>query len=408
MPNDTFSFGVTAAATIADRALCTVFNAETSDPRRQLELVSLTVRETPFPPTMASSLVGTLEAVRINGLTGGVATPVVPTNSSATLPTAVRCLTQVDLIDGAAPLRAFWLNQPGFGSTSTSPVPWLATSGGKNPGQPCRNPGVLWHAGYGSLLQRLELREGEGIAIRPAATSPAPQAWLCEVEFEIGGATFLAPCELTPVEGQAAAVALFNGSGSGVVVAVRAMQVSPAGFHSYDNPATTPASESSTLRLVRVRRATGGLVVDPLPASTASEPPIALQIRRGSLRAELTVQLADGLDPAGDLGYPSTNAAAVRRLNAMRGLRMRVASLDLATGFTEGNFVTARSLRQGWENHADLPVQGLVLRPQEGIALLANTASPLCSYVIEGTILHRPPPTAITAGRRPVARVLGA
>jgi hypothetical protein len=157
-----------------------------------------------------------------------------------------------------------------------------------------------------------------------------------------------------------------------------------------------------------VRRATGGTLLNPQPASTRNTVPAALQLRRGSLRNELTIQLVEGLDPIADLGYPGTNAPAVRRLQTFRNARLRVASVDVTTGFAEGNFAPARSLRQGWEVRSNLPVAGLRLRPQEGLALLVNSASPLCSYIVEGTILHQAPPSAVAGSRRPVARFLGA
>jgi len=216
------------------------------------------------------------------------------------------------------------------------------------------------------------------------------------------------PAELSPSEGHQAWITVFNGVGSGIVLKIRAIQASTPGFYSYDNANSGVATENSTLRLVRVRRATGGTLLNPLPASTKNTVPATLQLRRGSLRNELTIQLVEGLDPGSDLGYPAANGAAVRRLNCLRNARLRVASVDVTTGFAEGNFAPARSLRQGWEVGAGLPVGGLRLRPQEGIALLVNSTSPLCSYIVEGTILHQAPPASSGGSRRPVARILGA
>jgi hypothetical protein len=408
MPTETFHFGFTAAASIADRALCALFNAEVSDPRREFELVHMTIREVPFPPSMSSSLVGTVDVVRINSVVGGVSISPVATNPGATLPSQVSVLTQVDNVGSPTVLRSFWLNEPGMGWGGSGGVTWLQGAGARNPGQPYRQTGALWHAGQGSILQSLELREGEGLAVRPSTNGPAPLGWLCDIEFEVGTSSWVVPAELYPAEGHQAQVALFNGVGSGVVLKVRAIHVFTPGWFSYDNSVGGSPTESSTLRLARVRRVSGGAPMTPVGATTASAVPSALQLRRGSLRSELNIQLVDGLDPVSDLGYPGTNAATVRRLNAFRNLRLRVASVDVTTGFAEGNFAPARGLRQGLEVRSDLPLKGLRLRPQEGIALLVNSASPLCSYVIEGTILHQAPPASVSGGRRPMARILGA
>jgi hypothetical protein len=408
MATETFHFEFTAAASIADKALFALFNAETSDPRRELELVQLAIREVPFPNSMVNSLVGSVEVIRINSVAGGEPVTAVPTNTAALLPTQVTGLTQVDGVGSPAALRSFWLNEPGNAWGGSGGVTWLQGSGARNPGQPNRQTGALWHAGQGSILQSLELREGEGIAIRPATNGPAPLGWLCDIEFEVGTSSWVVPAELYPAEGHQAQVALFNGVGSGVVLKVRAIHFFTPGWFSYDNSTGGTPSENSTLRLVRVRRVTGGVTIAPLGATTASTVPATLQLRRGSLGNELNIQLVDGLDPVADLGYPGSSAAAVRRLNAFRNLRLRVSSVDITTGFAEGNFAPARSLRQGLEVRSDLPLKGLRLRPQEGIALLVNSASPLCSYVIEGTILHQAPPASVSGGRRPMARVLGA
>jgi hypothetical protein len=408
MATDTFHFGFTAAASITDRALCTLFNAEGSDLRRELELVQLTIREVPFPASMSGALVGTVELVRISSQAGGTAVSPVATNTAATLPTQVSCRTQVDAIELSGMLRSSWLNEPGIGVTSGGLATWLPGVGAKNPGQPCRNTGAVWQAGQGAVLQSLELAEGEGIAIRPSATPPAPLGWLCDLELDVGTSSWVVPAELFPSEGHHAWITVFNGVGSGTVLKIRAIHAFTPGFYSYDNSTSGVASENSTLRLVRVRRATGGTLLNPQPASTRNTVPAALQLRRGSLRNELTIQLVEGLDPIADLGYPGTNAPAVRRLQTFRNARLRVASVDVTTGFAEGNFAPARSLRQGWEVRSNLPVAGLRLRPQEGLALLVNSASPLCSYIVEGTILHQAPPSAVAGSRRPVARFLGA
>lgn len=409
MPAETFHFSFTAAAVLADKALCALFNGETTDLRRDFEIVQLAIREVPFPASMSNTLVGTVDVARVAGYSGGSPVTPVATNEGASLPAQVTAATQVDAIDAPAAVRSFSLNQPGMGWSSGGLFTWLQRAGAKIAGQPYRNPGVLWHAGQGSVLQSLELRQGEGIAVRPSTNPPAPLGWLCEIEFEVGGSTWIVPAELYPPEGHQAHVVLFNGVGSGVVLKVRAINVFSPGFFVYDD-ATANASavtENSTLRIVRIREAFGGVPLSAQPANGAHPVPAAFALRRGSLRNELNVQLVDGLDPASDLGYPGTNGPAVRRINAFRNLRMRLASVDLTTGFVDSNFAPARSLRQGIDIRSD-GARPIRLRPQEGIALLVNSASPLCSYLIEGTVLHQPPPATPSGGRRPVPRVLGA
>jgi hypothetical protein len=70
MATETFHFGFTAAASIADKALFALFNAETSEPRRELELVQLAIREVPFPNSMVNSLVGSVEVGFVTRIRG--------------------------------------------------------------------------------------------------------------------------------------------------------------------------------------------------------------------------------------------------------------------------------------------------------------------------------------------------
>jgi hypothetical protein len=191
-----------------------------------------------------------------------------------------------------------------------------------------------------------------------------------------------------------ALVSLFNASGSGVVLAVRVAWVPLDGETNASNLAAMPAIN---LRLARIQGLdTAADATTPIKADTSTSIPSALRTVVGPFRSRL--------EGSWQWDWPYTHGATISILQQQNaGVFRRNPAMKAfgAVGFSL-NGIQLDGLGDIDIFSAE-PGSGIIVRPGEGLGLLAGTAGLLSSstfinYNIEATILHYPPPAAPAGG----------
>lgn len=370
--------------------LAAVFNAETADARRYFEVIRVAVR----PPSGQAGqsagfgLAAKMGLYRTTASSGGTAiVPVKRDTGSANLPAGVTCTYFPDSVTvSGAPLRTI-ADAPSL--TIAAANSWLGARvyGGSFYPYQRGNAGDLVRLSGDANVQRIVLREGEGLAVvLDAAGQPRAGQINLTVRNESSGATyqFRSRDIGTPRTVGQAVVSLFNGTGSGVVLGVSASEFPN------DGEANMPG-----MRLALIEGLSGGDDVTPVAHSTGAAAPAALVCRASDFVAALA---GSGAGVAHDWNsthgqtfsvYYQQRAGAVRYASGMPSM--------LAPGLSPG-------IMPGDEQYllfAARAGSGIVLRPGMGLALLAGRSGALETSTflyldVEMTVLHYPPPSAGT------------
>jgi len=387
--------------------LAAVFNAEDTDARRTFEVTRIVARTPAAWGGQNAFIVGgiigaaTLALYRTTAATGGETVEAHKRDTgSADLPAQVTCAlfpTQVTL--SGAPLR----------TVADAPTTQLSTSGllsatffsQRNYGGALttymkQNTADLFRFGGDSTIQRLVLREGEGLALCMASFGqPRSGQFNLTVRNASSGATYqFRSRDIGHARGLGDCLfSIFNASGSGVVLEVNSIEYPNDGEHNFP-----------TYRLARIDAASIAPNITAAAMDTANAVPAALQCYAGDFATKLA-----GSDTAGlQYDWQSTHGATfpvAQQQNA--GVMRRTSGIKptwaptLNQGFQSGN-----------EEHIIFEAKagaGIVLNPREGLALLAGRAgiienSTFLYLDFEFTVLHYPPPAAPGGGGNTYAR----
>ena len=380
--------------------LFAIFNDETSDLRRYFELVNL--RLSPVAPmantTAGVGRAGALALFRTTASSGGDAvSPIKHNTASASLPSQVTCTTNPDSVTTTGVALKRMADAPNYFLNLANSNLSSRQFGGGLASWRHDSFATLGDFGASVSCEPIVLREGEGVAVTQTEYGvPHSMIVAMIVTNTATGATYLyrsSDVATDAIIGGALA-SLFNASGSGVVLAVRVAWIPLDGETNASNLAAMPAIN---LRLARIQGLdTAAAATTPIKADTSNSIPSALRTVVGPFRSRL--------EGSWQWDWPYThgatisilqqqNAGVFRRNPAMKafgavGFSLNGIQLD---GLGDINIFSAE------------PGSGIIVRPGEGLGLLAGTAgllsnSTFINYNIEATILHYPPPAAPAGG----------
>lgn len=381
--------------------LLAIFNNETADDRRYFELVSL--RVSPSAPlsnnTAAVGKPGSLSIQRITAVSGGDSiTPIRMDTADAALPAQVLVRSNPDSVTATDIFRRI-ADAPAYSLTIGNSQFSSRTYGGSMVTHQKSHFADIFRAGESADVEPIILREGQGIGLFQDTYGTQHSMQTAAVVTDTAtGATYV--CRSTDLSTDRrlgeANFAIFNGTGSGVTLAVRLWVL----------PIDGEAVMTPPLRLCRIAGiALGGDTVTPLLPDTSKSAPAALSIKSGSFQPVIagewqadyyqthglifqnSVSGLQGWNKAQiDAGTfsRSTRAQDFRAIGETSGMRAGTMDDDLLFSAKAGS--------------------GIIIKPGDGLGLVAGTAvaslgtqaignaSTFISFDIEATILHYPPP----------------
>lgn len=389
-------------------ALLAIFNDDTSDSRRYFELVSL--RVSPSAPTSnAIAGVGRSAAMsirRITALSGGDSiTPIRMDTADAALPAQVLIRNNPDSVTATDVFRRI-ADAPAYSQQASNTQFSSRTYGGSMVTHQKSHFADIWRGGESADVEPIILREGQGLAIfqDEYGTQHSMQT-AAVVTNTATGATYICRSLDMSTDRRLGEpnFGIFNGSGSGVVLAVKMW------FFPMDGEAVlTPP-----LRLCRIDGTSlGGDVVTPIRPDTSKSVPAALRVLSGPLQPRLAPGWQPDYYTTAGLDYSASAApytAWMKQQLSAGALRRSTRVQDFrAIGESPGS-IRIGTLNDDLMFSAD-PGKGIVIKPGDGIAIvggrdyalsqvpLLGSSSTFINFDIEATILHYPPPAAPSGG----------
>jgi hypothetical protein len=378
--------------------LIAIFNTETTDDRRYFELVSL--RVSPSAPlsnnTAATGRPSGLSIRRITALSGGDSvTPIRMDTADAALPAQVLVrgdpgsVTATDIFRRIADAPAYSLT---IGNSQLS----ARTYGGSMMSHQKSHFADIFRGGENANVEPIILREGQGIGLfqDTYGTQHSMQTAAVVTNTATGASYVCRSVDIsTDRRLEESNFAIFNGTGSGVVLAVRLWVLPMDG-----EAVTTPP-----LRLCRIAGlALGGGTVTPIRPDTSKSAPAALSILSGPFQPVISGEWQADYYQTHGLAYGSlvstwnkaqldagtfsrsTRAQDFRAIGEVSGMRTGTMDDDLLFFAKAG--------------------EGIIIKPGDGLAVVAGrdvassgtqavgNTSTFINFDIEATILHYPPP----------------
>jgi hypothetical protein len=381
--------------------LFAILNNETADDRRYFELVSL--RVSPAAPvsnnTAGVGRAGSLSIKRITAISGGdTVTPIKVDTGDASLPSQVFVVNDPDSVTATDVFRRI-ADAPAYSNTIANTQFSSRTYGGSMMTHQKSHMADIWRGGESADVEPIILREGEGIGIFQDSYGSQHSMQTAAVVTNIStGATYI--CRSTDLSTDRrldeATFAIFNGSGSGVVLAVRLWVLPMDG-----DAVLTPA-----LRLCRISGiAQGGDTVTPILPDTSKTAPSALVVKSGPLQPRISGEWQADYYETHGLAYQgagvSLGAWNTAQLNAGTFSRTLMTNIFPAIGETKIGMQWS-ALNNDLLFDAE-PGKGILLKPGDGLGLVSgttvaiggtqavNSSSTFINFDIEAVVLHYPP-----------------
>ncbi len=389
-------------------ALLAIFNNETSDDRRYFELVSL--RVSPSAPisnnTAGVGRAASMSIARITAITGGdTVTPILMDTADASLPSQVVIANNPDSVTATDTFRRI-ADAPAYSLTVANTQFSSRTYGGSMVTHQKSHFADIWRGGESVDVEPIILREGEGIGIfQNSYGSQHSMQTAAVVTNTATGATYI--CRSTDLSTDRrlneANFAIFNGSGSGVVLAVK-LWVLPMDGEAVLQPA---------LRICRVSGiGLGGDAITPIKPDTSKSIPSALVVKGGPLQPRISGEWQSDYYETHGLVYQATGAllAAWNRAQVDAGTLSRSLMTNIFPAIGETKIGMQRSSLGNDLIFSAEAGYGIIIKPGDGLALVAGTAlatggtqatasnSTFINFDVEATILHYPPPSAPAGG----------
>lgn len=377
-----------------------IFNNETTDDRRYFELISLRVSPS-APLSNAGAGIGrsgSLSIRRITALSGGdQVTPILLDTADAALPSQVLVRNNPDSATATDVFRRI-ADAPAYSSTVANTQFSSRTYGGSMVTHQKGHYADIWRGGESVDVEPIILREGQGIAILQDAYGTQHSMQTAAVITNTAtGATYI--CRSTDLSTDRrlneATFGIFNGTGSGVVLAVKLWVL----------PMDGDAVVLPQLRLCRIAGvALGGDTVTPIRPDTSKSVPSALQIVSGSFQPRISGEWQPDYYTTHGLTYGGTGALAAwnkAQIDAGTFSRATMTNNFRAIGETPGG-VRVGTIDDDLLFSAE-PGKGIVIKPGDGLGLVAGTAvavggtqavgntSTFINFDIEAVLLHYPP-----------------
>jgi hypothetical protein len=377
-----------------------IFNNETVDDRRYFELVSL--RVSPSAPLSSNTAgvgrPGSLSIRRITALSGGDSvTPIRMDTADAALPAQVLVRGDPDTVTATDIFRRI-ADAPVYSLATGNSQFSARTFGGSMMTHQKSHFADIFRGGESVNVEPIILREGEGIGLFQDQYGTQHSMQTAAVVTDTAtGATYI--CRSTDLSTDRrlgeSNFAIFNGTGSGVILAVRLWVL----------PMDGEAVLTPGLRLCRIAGlALGGDTVTPIRPDTSKSVPSALQVVSGSFQPVIAGEWqADyysthGLTYQGTAGVQTWNktqidAGALRRSTRAQDFRAIGETSGMRAGTMDDDLMF--SAKAG---------EGIIIKPGTGLGLVAgrdvggggtqaiNSNSTFINFDIEAVILHYPPP----------------
>jgi hypothetical protein len=381
--------------------LFAIFNNETADDRRYFELVSL--RVSPSAPlsnnTAGVGRPGMMSIARITALTGGESvTPIRMDTADTALPAQVLVRNNPDTATATDIFRRI-ADAPVYSLTVGNSQFSARTFGGSMVTHQKSHFADIFRGGESVNVEPIILREGQGVGLFQDQYGTQHSMQTAAVVTDTAtGATYI--CRSTDLSTDRRlgepTFAIFNGTGSGVVLAVR-LWVLPMDGEVVLNPG---------LRLCRIAGlALGGDTVTPIRPDTSKSIPSALRVVSGSFQPVIAGEWQADYYTTHGLAYGgsaallqswnkaqidagtfsrSTRAQDFRAIGEISGMRTGTMDDDLLFSAKAG--------------------EGIIIKPGTGLGLVAGrdvasggtqaigNTSTFINFDIEATILHYPPP----------------
>ena len=388
--------------------LLAFFNTESSDDRRYFELVSL--RVSPAAPTSNNTAgvgrSGMMSIRRISTLSGGNAASVIKMDTGdASLPSQVSVVSDPDSVTLGDVFRRI-ADAPAYSFSIANSQFSSRTYGGSMMTHQKSHMADIWRGGESADVEPIILREGEGLAIvQDSYGTQHSMQTAAVVTNTATGATYI--CRSTDLSTDRrlneANFAIFNGTGSGVVLAVRLWVL----------PMDGEAVMIPPLRLCRIDGlAMGGDMVTPLRPDTSKSAPSALSIKSGPFQPVIAGQWQADYYTTHGLAFSASavplGAWNKAQIDANTFSRVTMTQNFRAIGEVPGG-IRVGTLKDDMLFDA-LPGSGILIKPGDGLALVAGrdvisggtqavgSNSTFINFDIEATILHYPPPSAPAGG----------
>jgi hypothetical protein len=378
-----------------------IFNNETADDRRYFELISL--RVSPSAPlsnnTAAVGKPGSLSIRRITAVSGGDSiTPIKMDTADAALPAQVLVRNNPDSVTATDIFRRI-ADAPAYSLTASNSQFSSRTYGGSMMTHQKSHFADIWRGGESANVEPIILREGEGVGLLQDAYGTQHSMQTAAVVTNIStGATYI--CRSTDLSTDRrlgeAVLAIFNGTGSGVVLAVKLWVLPEDG-----EAVLTPG-----LRLCRIAGlALGGDTVTPILPDTSKSVPSALQVVRGSFQPVIAGEwqadyyTTHGLTYQGTAGLGTWNKAQIDAGTLRRSTRAQ----DFRALGESPNGMRIGTMDDDLLFSAE-PGKGIIIKPGTGLGLVAGrdvtgggtqaigSNSTFINFDIEAVLLHYPPP----------------
>jgi hypothetical protein len=384
-----------------DDGLFAILNNETVDDRRYFELVSL--RVSPAAPvsnnTAGVGRAGSLSIKRITALTGGdTVTPIKVDTGDASLPSQVSVVNDPDSVTATDIFRRI-ADAPAYSNTIANTQFSSRTYGGSMMTHQKSHMADIWRGGESADVESIILREGQGIGIfQDTYGSQHSMQTAAVITNTATNATYI--CRSTDLSTDRrlgeANFAIFNGAGSGVVLAVKLWVLPMDG-----EAVLTPA-----LRLCRISGiGQGGDTVAPILPDTSKTAPSALVVKSGPLQPRISGEWQADYYETHGLAYQgagvSLGAWNTAQLNAGTLNRALMTNIFPAIGETKIGMQWS-ALNNDLLFDAE-PGKGILLKPGDGLGLVSgttvaiggtqanNSSSTFINFDIEAVVLHYPP-----------------
>lgn len=382
-----------------------IFNNETADDRRYFELVSLRVSPSaPLSNNIAAvGKPGSLSIRRITAVSGGDSiTPILMDTADAALPAQVLVRSDPDSVTATDVFRRI-ADAPAYSLIVSNSQLSARTYGGSMMSHQKSHFADIFRGGESVNVEPIILREGEGVGLfQDAYGTQHSMQTAAVVTNTATGATYI--CRSTDLSTDRrlgeATFAIFNGTGSGVVLAVRLWVLPMDG-----EAVLTPA-----LRLCRIAGiALGGGTVTPIRPDTSKSVPAALQVVGGSFQPVISgewqsdyysthgIAFVAAGTPLGVWNKAPLDAGTLRRSTRAQDFRAIGEVPGLRTGTMDDDLLF--SAKAG---------EGIIIKPGDGLGLVAGTvpdtnlvaargsSSTFINFDIEAVLLHYPPTTSGT------------
>ena len=388
--------------------LLAIFNNEQTDARRYFELVSL--RVSPSAPisnnTAGVGRSAMMSIRRITALSGGDAvTPIQLDTANAALPAQILIRNNPDSVTATDTFRRI-NDAPAYSLTAANTQLSSRTYGGSMVTHQKSHYADIWRGGENANVDSIILRAGEGLALfqEQYGTQHSMQTAAVVTNIATNASYICRSVDLSTDRRLGEPnFAIFNGSGSGVTLAVKLWVL----------PMDGEAVMIPPLRLCRVAGiAMGGDAVTPLRPDTSKTAPSALQVLSGPFQPRIS--------GGWQADYYTTHGTAYAVVGAAAGIAWGKAQIDAGT-FSRA--VMTQNFRAIGETPSGIRVgtmdddlmfsakagEGIVIKPGDGLALVAGrevvstggvgtgqavgNTSTFINFDIEATILHYPPPS---------------